>query len=223
MATRRHARQGDALVLFARAPVPGRVKTRLARDIGPEPAARLYRAMVEDLLAAHRGRPYRLVVAVDGPRRAFGGLLDGIDTVAQESGDLGERLARIFRRLLREHRRVVVAGTDLPDLRPREVREALRLLRNHDVVLGPAADGGYYLVGLKEPVDLFSGIPWSTPRVLGLTLRRVELLGLRSALLPEKVDVDTLKDLRIVAARLSRSRAPATWSLLRAEGRDWLE
>lgn len=222
MVTRKHARRGDALVLFARAPVPGRVKTRLARDIGPEPAARLYRAMLEDLLAAHRGRSYRLVAAADGPQRAFGGLLDGCEIVTQRGGDLGERMARVFRRLLQEYRQVVVAGTDLPDLGPREVQKAFSLLRDRDAVLGPAADGGYYLVGLKEPVDIFSGIPWSTPRVLGRTLQRAGLLGLRSALLPEKADVDTLKNLRLVAARLSRSRAPATWSLLRAEGRDWL-
>lgn len=216
-------RRGDALVLFARAPVPGRVKTRLARDIGAEAAARLYRAMVEDLLAAHRGRSYRLVVATAGHRRAFDGLLDGIDTVAQGRGDLGERLARIFRRLLRERSRVVVAGTDLPDLEPREVHRTLRLLRDRDAVLGPAEDGGYYLIGLKEPADLFSSIPWSTPRVLNRTLRRADRLGLRVALLPERADVDTAEDLRVVAARLSRDWAPRSWELLRAEDGSWLK
>ncbi len=130
MPTKKPLRRGDVLVLFARAPVPGRVK------------ARIYRAMVEDLLAAHRGRPYRLVVAVEGPRHAFGGLLDGLDAVAQGGGDLGERMARVFRRLLREHRRVAVAGTDMPDLGPREVRKALHLLGSGDAVIGPATDGG---------------------------------------------------------------------------------
>lgn len=223
MPTRKRTPRGDALVLFARAPVPGRVKTRLARDIGREPAARLYQAMVEDLLAAHRGRSYRLVVATDGPRRAFGNLLDGLDTVAQGKGDLGDRLARTFRALLREHQRVIIAGTDLPDLGTRDVRRAFCLLQNRDTVLGPAADGGYYLIGLKEPANLFSSIPWSTPRVLQQTLRRANHLGLRVALLPELADVDTLEDLRFVAARLSRDWAPRTWKLLRAEDGSWLK
>ncbi len=214
-------RRGEALVLFARAPVPGRVKTRLARSIGAEAAARIYRAMVEDLLAAHRGRSYRLVVATDGHRRAFNGLLDGIDTVAQGSGGLGERMARVFRALLREHSRVVVAGTDLPDLGAREVQRALRLLRDHDGVLGPAEDGGYYLIGLKEPADLFSSIPWSTSQVLDRTLRRADRLGLGVALLPKRADVDTMEDLRGVAFRLTRGRAPRTWSALRSEEKTW--
>jgi len=97
------------------------------------------------------------------------------------------------------YRQVMVVGTDLPTLPGSVFGEAVTLLAAHDVVLGPALDGGYYLVGLRKPSpELFTGIPWSTDRVLSLTQQKAAALGLHAALLPVQRDIDTIDDLMAV-------------------------
>jgi hypothetical protein len=105
---------------------------------------------------------------------------------------------------------VMVIGTDLPTLPGSAFGEAVKLLAAHDLVLGPSRDGGYYLIGLRKPApELFAGIPWSTDRVLALTQQKAAALGLRTALLPVRRDIDTVDDLRAVIDETGlRSRAP---------------
>lgn len=189
----------DALALFAKYPAPGRVKTRLARDIGPREAARLSEEMLRHLVSIHRGRAYDLVLCTAGASPArFQTLLDLKNREAifhpQRGPDLGSRMHRAFRVLLGRYGRVVLVGSDTPGVGPRVVREALGWLRRVDVVLGPSRDGGYYLVAMARPHDIFSGVGWSGPRVLAQTLERVEAGGLSAVLLDERRDVDTLED-----------------------------
>jgi uncharacterized protein len=120
-----------------------------------------------------------------------------VDYRPQADGDLGRRMERAFATCFDEgFARVVVIGSDLPDLSADLLTEALALLDSHPVVLGPARDGGYWLLGLREPAPyLFEDVPWSTPEVLSVTLARLRERGLEPALLPTLADLDEAADL----------------------------
>lgn len=192
------------LAVFVRAPVAGRVKTRLATALGSVAAAAIYRRMGRRVVAGcvYRDR-YRTVVWFS-PSRAgsqvrswLGGL--GVDQfLAQRSGGLGIRLAAVFERHFRKGAdRVVVIGSDCPAVGYPIIARALLALDKGDVVLGPALDGGFYLLGLKAPCPaLLSDIAWSTPAVFNQTLANAAALGLDVALLPVLRDVDTIVDAR---------------------------
>lgn len=192
------------LLVFAKAPQPGRVKTRLAADIGPERAAELYREMGRAVVGSVARGPYRTVICYDPPGarnavRAWLGPVAGADAEfrPQAPGGLGARLREAFREAFREGGGPVCAiGTDAPDVDASLVRRAFRALRDRDVVVGPATDGGYYLVGsAREEPELFREIPWSTGEVLERTRRRARRLGWSVAELPPLSDVDTIDDL----------------------------
>ena len=120
---------------------------------------------------------------------------EGIEYRPQVSGDLGERMAGAFDECLAEADRVCIVGTDVPGVGPGTLEEAFRSLETHDVVVGPATDGGYYLVGLRETrPELFREIPWSTGAVLETTLARAREVGADVGLLATRTDVDTKED-----------------------------
>jgi len=180
------------LVVFAKAPRLGNVKTRLAADIGPVAASGFYRRTLNDVLrrlASDRRWTCHLAVtpdrAVDGHRfwpRPF-------NAIGQGPGDLGERMNRVFQDL--PPGPVVLVGTDVPGIRAAHFTDAFRALGNNDAVFGPARDGGYWLVGARRrPVvpDLFGGITWSTPRTLKDTLTKLN--GKKVALLDPLDDID---------------------------------
>jgi len=197
----RGLRRERTLLIFAKAPVPGRVKTRLAADVGHEEATRIYKEMGGRIVDQLRGGPYRAFVCFDPPdaRTAIVEWLgpEGIEFLPQAPGELGERLETAFREAFRTAREVVVVGTDAPGVDAEVVGGAFHRLSEADLVLGPATDGGYYLLGLREEVpELFRGIPWSTDLVLAATMERAEVRGLAVATLPTLSDVDTLTDLR---------------------------
>jgi hypothetical protein len=178
------------------------VKTRLAAAIGPEAAADLYRALVEHVLETTTPEPgqYERLVFFDPPEaldemRAW---LPGVRLLAQSGGGLGARMADAFARAFaRGARRVAIVGTDVPGVSRATANEALSALDAADVVIGPAEDGGYYLLALREPQPgLFAGIEWSTPGVRGQTLERAAAAGLSVRELGRLRDVDTLEDLR---------------------------
>ena len=189
-----------ALIVFAKAPRPGRVKTRLAADLGAQEAARVYRRLGRRVLDAVREGPYRTLVYYDPPdaeaemRDWLGG--ESLEFRPQTEGDLGERMVRAFEEALRDADRACIMGTDVPALRAALVVQALERLESADVVLGPAEDGGYYLMALSRPhPEIFRDVPWSTADVLGATLERTRRAGLRESLLPVLKDVDTAADL----------------------------
>jgi len=211
------------LVLFAREPVAGRVKTRLAAALGRGPAALLYAAFLEDLSGALRG-PWEGVVAHDGVagprlRAAFG---DGWRFAPQGEGGLGERMARAAASALSDGAgRVVLAGSDAPTLTAREVEAAFDALVAADVVFAPSPDGGFSLVGLRPPADpaaLFSGVAWSSALAFRETRGNAERAGLAVALLPAVPDVDVAGDLGplLEALRKEPALAPATRRALAA-------
>ncbi|HET9939497.1 MAG TPA: TIGR04282 family arsenosugar biosynthesis glycosyltransferase [Candidatus Eisenbacteria bacterium] len=195
-----------AVAILARAPVPGRAKTRLTPPYTPEAAAHVARACLLETL-------HRFPRAIDVPFTLF---LDGdpdpalIETIRaaglglipQAEGDLGARLAAAFRALRAGSAESVVAiGADSPTLDPARIAEAIAALDECDVVLGPADDGGYYLVGARgDRGGIFDGIPWSTGRTLEVTVERARALGYAVRLLAPHYDIDD-------AATLARAEA----------------
>lgn len=192
-----------AVLVFVRAPEPGRVKTRLAAAIGDQAALRVYRRLAEHTLreaAALAGQGVRVRVhhtpADAGPAvRAWLG--DGPAYLPQADGDLGRRMEDAFARAFADGaERVVIVGSDLPDVSASLLRRAFDALDDHPAVLGPARDGGYYLLGLTRMVPgIFDGIAWSTPDVLAATLARFRAAGVVPAMLEELADVDEVEDL----------------------------
>jgi rSAM/selenodomain-associated transferase 1 len=201
------------LLVFTKPAVPGRVKTRLIGHLSAAAAARLHQALLDDLLEALAGGRFtvRLALALEAnepvpPIRHP--VIAGIER--QRGSDLGQRMLHALAAAGSENDRVAVVGSDLPGLDARGVDDAFdRLDRGDDVVLGPTADGGYYLLAVRaERIDarLFAGVEWSTGRVLEQTLERCDALGLRRSLLAPGRDIDHPADLDWLAESLHAGR-----------------
>jgi rSAM/selenodomain-associated transferase 2/rSAM/selenodomain-associated transferase 1 len=194
----------DCLIIFGRYPVPGQVKTRLIPALGQAGAAEMHRRLSEQTLvtAFDYGRQAgtRIHFCYDGatPQQVVRWLpLPGIFHNPQASGDLGQRMAAAFHAAFHEGcERVVLVGTDIPDLSEAYLTAAFTALESHDLVLGPSCDGGYWLVGMKRRYDIFNGMRWGHNRVLEQTLEKARRLGLRHARLKTLRDLDTPEDLR---------------------------
>ena len=183
---------------MAKHPRPGRVKTRLASALGPERACRLYEAFLLDLRDRLRAARLDVTWAVWPAGADVAMLLPGETVIPQEGEDLGERMDRAAAAVARASGGpVVVLGVDAPHVPLTWVRRADgELARGRDVVLGPARDGGYYLLGYRPPRPcLFSGVPWGTSEVLAATVARCDAAGLGIGRLPELFDVDVVSDL----------------------------
>jgi uncharacterized protein len=201
------------VIVFAKAPVPGQVKTRLAPTLGDAGAAHLATCMlrhaVDQAIRAGIG-PVTLCVAPDTSHPLWTELAaqHGLHQVAQGDGDLGERMARALGRVLASSettldtsRGALLIGTDAPALDSSYLQQAAAALDTHDAVFGPTADGGYVLVGLRHPVpSLFDGMCWSHDRVMHDTRSRLASAGLNHAELPVLHDVDVAADLMHVPA-----------------------
>lgn len=200
-------RSTAALVLFTKAPIPGEVKTRLCPPLTPDEAASLHGSFVLDAVErstravkeAH-GALDRYLACAPSRDLVFFKVMEGryqIRLLDQVGENLGARMTRVFESLFAEgYRRVLLAGTDVPALPGGYYTQALQHLETHDLVLGPALDGGYHLIGLTRHVpELFTDMPWSTDQVLALTTGKAKALGLKIALLPVCRDVDTIEDL----------------------------
>ena len=186
------------LIVFVRAPRAGAVKTRLAQKIGASAACDAYQKLVHALLNRIDSiRDVELRYSPDDAESEVRPWLKRSWTLSpQGSGDLGERLTRAFAESFAEGaRRVVIIGSDCPWLSDGDIEEAWKGLERHDLVIGPAKDGGYWLVGLRQPKpEVFKGISWSTETVLAQTLEQARAGGLEFRLLRELSDVDTLGD-----------------------------
>ena len=212
------------LVVMAKAPIPGRVKTRLSPPLTPEQAAELAGALLRDTVAAARRLPdVQVVVAVE-PAEAVPvvrGLVPSVELVPQAVGDLGARLTAVAAaRFAAGASAVLVVGSDHPTLPAAVVAQAVTWLREgrDEMVIGPAEDGGYYLLGMTRPhPEVFDEISWSTPDVLRATLDRADALGLPVRRLPSWYDVDTPDDLARLQRALSHhpEAAPTTARWLR--------
>ncbi|MCI0376062.1 MAG: TIGR04282 family arsenosugar biosynthesis glycosyltransferase [Gemmataceae bacterium] len=200
------------LGIFAKRPEPGRVKTRLARQTSLQWAAQLAEAMLRDTLQRMRGAVVRRRILAFAPENALPWFQDLAEPTyhltPQGTGDLGERVRRYFSQFLTESNRLVLIGSDSPTLPLEYVQRAFELLEEADIVLGPASDGGYYLIGCKARVPpVFDGIVWGSAEVLEQTVRRLQEARSHYALLPTWYDVDTLDDLRRLREHLQALRA----------------
>jgi rSAM/selenodomain-associated transferase 1 len=216
----RRAVAPPAVAIFARAAVPGKVKTRLIPMLGGAGAAGLQAAFLQDALrkvqrTAGRATRY-LFLHGRGPLRRPAGFA----LLRQRGTNLGERLGHAFARLLRKHPSAIILGTDSPLLTPRVLRAALRELRVCDAVLGPCPDGGYYLVGLRRyDRGLFRQIRWGTRFAFADTLRNLLRRDYSCSILESCPDVDLPRDVAGLSWYLDRHAAarrlaPATWRFL---------
>jgi rSAM/selenodomain-associated transferase 1 len=188
------------LVIFVRAPRPGTVKTRLAKTLGAVPACEAYRRLVETLtdnLQTLNEVELRFSPD-DAGNEIRPWLKSGWSCAPQGTGDLGQRLQSAFADSFKlGSARVVIIGSDCPVVARQDIVEAWHRLSSYDVALGPARDGGYWLIGLRRlQPELFHRIPWSTDRVLAETMRRAREGGLSVHRLRELRDVDTEADWR---------------------------
>jgi hypothetical protein len=183
-------------------PAPGKVKTRLARSVGDREAARLYKNLAEmnfrEILKLRQSNVCDIVVVFDPPekigeiQRWLGG---PCEYTPQSDGGLGARLTRAIQDAFRNGgKRVVVLGSDTLGLKSRFIEEAFQHLQSKDVVIGPAEDGGYYLIGLSSfKPELFQGIDWSTSKVSDQTMKIIQKLSLSSQALRPLEDLDEIR------------------------------
>lgn len=187
----------ETLIIFIRRPELGKVKTRLARTLGEEEALRIYLLLCDKTRAAAEDvEVKRLLFYTDGPIPVDDWSETRFDKRIQFPGDLGARMSAAFNTAFEEGaRRAVIIGSDCPELNGALLRQAFEDLKKQDAVIGPVADGGYYLLGLRRPCpELFQDMPWSTESVRVETEKRLRAAGLNYTLLPRLSDIDTADD-----------------------------
>jgi uncharacterized protein len=208
----------EAIVcIFAKPPEPGSVKTRLIPELGPERAAELAEAFLEDTVAMVRTLDWAecIVAATRSFERSY---FRPEEVWLQSEGDLGERLEKLLRLALKRRPIVLAIGADSPNLPPAYLESARQALATADAVLGPSLDGGFYLIGLKDcPVGLLDEIQWSHSTTLAATVAKLEQFGMKTVLINPWYDVDGHDDLERLRRQLANgpSAAPRTAELLR--------
>lgn len=211
----------SALVIFAKAPIPGQVKTRLCPPLTPDEASTLHGSFVLDTLERTKTAATKLKLPIDrylacapSVTHVFFKIMEerhGVKLIDQIGDDLGARMTHAFASLFAQgYQQVLLIGTDVPTLPFDHFTQALTALESHDLVLGPAVDGGYYLAGLTRTIpELFTDIPWSTDQVLRLTQEKASAIGLTVSLIQPWRDVDTLADLEaLMEASTAEAQKP---------------
>lgn len=193
--------------LFGKHPSPGHVKTRLGDEVGPEVASRLYAAFMDDLAFRFRSAgDHRILGYWPGEAATYFDQYSklGYELWPQPEGDLGQKIISFFKYALKEEgSRAVLIGTDSPTLPQEFVAQAFEMLHKVDCVVGPATDGGYYLIGLRRPMpSLFDNIAWSGVNVLLQTVQRATSAGLSLNLLTPWYDVDDFSGLQVLAGHV---------------------
>ncbi len=188
----------NALIIFVRNPEPGKVKTRLAASVGEDAALAIYL----ELLQLTRN----VALNVDTPKYLwYSHFIDnedpwpssGFTKRLQQGDDLGSRMAFAFEETLRDHDKAVIIGSDCPYLTPVLIEEAFEALDEREFVIGPATDGGYYLLGMRRFIPgVFQDINWSTDSVCAETIRKIRQAGAQYRLLPTLGDIDEIEDWR---------------------------
>ncbi|MFH1312903.1 MAG: TIGR04282 family arsenosugar biosynthesis glycosyltransferase [Candidatus Eisenbacteria bacterium] len=207
----------QVLMIFAKHPDVGSVKTRLLTDLTPAEAADLYEAMTEDMVSLHAADPLHDTIICFTPaesRDNFKSWLgEEIQFMPQEGDDLGARQLNAFRGALDlGYKRVIIIGTDCPCVTRADIEDAFRRLEACDVVLGPSKDGGYYLVGARRAHSiLFKNIEWGGPHVLHDTLKQAERAGITVGLVSRRFDVDRFDDVEMLYSVLNL-QADRGWS-----------
>jgi rSAM/selenodomain-associated transferase 1 len=205
------------ICIFAKPPLAGEVKTRLAAALGADGAARLARAFLDDTVESVRALPWAAPALASTVS-----VTADVPVLMQGEGDLGERIERVLRAALEQAPIAIAIGADTPALPSRLLESARMALEDADVALGPAEDGGFYLLALRHcPQGLLRDLPWSSVDTLRATLKRLHALGLRTRLLDPWFDVDRAEDLDRLATLIEQGvlRAPRTALVLADLGR----
>ncbi len=196
------------LIIFAKRPIPGKVKTRLIPYITPTEAAELYKAFVTDIICnAHKLECDQVTIAYtpSNAEAAFHSICgQSVNYLPQKGHDLGERMQNAFLDSFENGpKRTVIIGTDSPTLPLTYIRKAFDALKEVPVTIGPTFDGGYYLIGLSEQDDaVFEGVDWSTSRVFSQTLARIQAINKQLYVLPPWYDVDTPDNLEFLRTHI---------------------
>jgi len=211
------------IIVFAKYPIQGKVKTRLATGSNEQFATDLYRCFVQDIFEQLSNGHFSLELSLgfEHPEKEINDWIPQEKTITvQEGNTLGDRMTNAFQAAFsRGHSRVIIIGSDAPDLPTSVYHDAFEALNHHQICLGPSSDGGYYLIGFNaisfEP-DIFENVKWSSSSVLSSTLTTISKLGLSHFLLPEWHDNDEVEDVRALYERLinGKSVAPKTLTYL---------
>jgi uncharacterized protein len=218
--------QRTCICVFAKPPVPGRVKTRLAPLLGSGGAAELAKALLQDTWDSVSALPWakRVLASTEGGLQDF--LRGPVEIWLQGQGDLGARLENISRRALSDHPSVISIGADSPGLPVKYLDQAREALNRADAVVGPSEDGGFYLLGLRKcPTGLLSGIPWSAPTTCLETIAKLQAAGLTVYILDDWFDVDTSQDLERLSTLITTKQieAPKTKHFLETYAWRWAD
>lgn len=188
----------NLLLIFIKNPIPGQVKTRLAKDLGEEKAVEYYKKLLKITRdEAQKAKAKKWL--------CYGDFVNSQDEWSEEvfvkklqlGGSLGDRMSMFFKEGFKAgFKRIIIIGSDCPELLSSDLDEAFNILKNSDAVIGPANDGGYYLLGLSKDVDLFQNKEWSTESVFADTLKDLKKENLSFEIVAEKIDLDTLEDLK---------------------------
>jgi rSAM/selenodomain-associated transferase 1 len=215
------------VLVFIKAPIKGEVKTRLSKDMPAGVVLDLYKNFVKDILENVKAEGRRLIIycypgkEVSRIRKWLG---ERYTLKPQTGKDLGERMAGAFSYAFSKgYQKALLIGTDFPDLPGSIIDQAFNGLVAHDAIVGPARDGGYYLIGFRADTfypDVFIDIPWDTDRVFGKTMRKLKSAGYKIHVLPEWTDIDDYRDLEnfIKTNRKGKSIATHTLRYLRKIG-----
>jgi len=202
------------VILFVKLPEKGRVKSRLARHVGEDVALRLYENMVLDVIdVLKRGRfPFRICYTPPDARDQIAGWLgQEYDYLPQTGGHLGDRMEGAFAFVFSgDVEEVLLIGSDIPGLTTEVIEEAFTSLLTNGSVIGPADDGGYYLIGFRKNTftpRIFRDMVWSTSRVFRETVDRLHEESVTLHVLPEMTDIDTLEDLRTLLSQVTGTRS----------------
>jgi rSAM/selenodomain-associated transferase 1 len=189
----------DALIIFAKNLLHGKVKTRLAATVGHNKAMDVYQQLLQHTIAVAGRLPVDKLLFYSHFVEAANN--HHFKTFLQKEADLGERMNHAFATAFQQgYSKAVIIGTDVPGITPSIIQVAFEQLDNVDVVIGPATDGGYYLLGMKQNhAPLFQGIEWSTSSVFSTTVSHLKQLSLRYSELPVLSDVDREEDLHLLA------------------------
>jgi rSAM/selenodomain-associated transferase 1 len=194
----------NAVIIFAKYPADGKVKTRLGKTLGSEIAVRFYKAMAEHTFEACLSLPeenydiYLFYDQYDASESVRQWVPADFSLHLQEGNDLGEKMKAAFNVIFgKGYKKVTIIGTDCPELNAEIILKSFEELSEYNICLGPSADGGYYLLGMNKYYPLlFDDIKWSSPRVLSETIKKVKANNLSMFILPRLIDIDTGKDLR---------------------------
>ena len=208
-----------SLIIFAKSPVPGKVKTRLTPDITPTKAAELYKAFITDIICnTHKLKCERVTIAYtpSNAEATFHSMCgQSVDYLPQKGYNLGERMKNAFRHSFdKGSKRTVIIGTDSPTLPLSYIQKAFDALKEVPVTIGPTFDGGYYLIGLSEQnAAIFDGVDWSTSKVFSQTLTRIQAINKQLYVLPPWYDVDTSDNLEFLRSHIRAMKLSGTSDL----------